>query len=126
MLGIDGVRPAQWAAVVPEVPQPVERFDPPEGLSAEVLAVWTQQAPHAFETRTLTRATAVSFERYCRAAVLEQRLGLTAPGGQDHRGLLRQINAYELQFLLTPCGKAMRGEQKQAQPESKLAKYRRG
>ena len=126
VLGIDGVRHAQWPAVVPDVAQPVEQFGPPEGLIPEVLAVWRQQAPHAFEMRTLARATEVSFERYCRAVVLEQRLGLTAPGGADHRGILRQVNAYELQFLLTPCGKAMRGEQKQAQPESKLAKYRRG
>lgn len=89
-------------------PAPVEEFDAPDSLTREERAVWMMQAPHAFRSRTLTRATALAFERYCRVVVLEQHEAKSsAAGGANHRGLLKQINAYELQFLLTPCGKAM-------------------
>jgi hypothetical protein len=40
--------------------------------------------------------------------VLEQAESKSSgAGGANHRGLLKQINAYELQFLLTPAGKPM-------------------
>lgn len=78
--------------------------------------VWLQQAPHACTQRTLTRATALAFERYCRIVVLEQNEAKSSGvGGANHRGLLRQINAYELQFLLTPAGKPMRDADTPAQ-----------
>jgi hypothetical protein len=70
--------------------------------------VWLKQAPHAFRNRTLTRATALAFERYCKVVVLERNEAKSSGvGGANHRGLLKQINAYELQFMLTPAGKPM-------------------
>ena len=87
---------------------PVEEFDAPDDLTMEERAVWMKQAPHAFKHRTLTRATAMSFERYCKVVVLERNeTRSSAVGGANHRGLLRQINSYELQFMLTPAGKPM-------------------
>lgn len=87
----------------------VDEFAAPDSLSAEERKVWLRQAPFAFKARTLTQATAMSFERYCRMVVLEAALGadVEAAGGTNHRGILQRINALELQFLLTPCGKAL-------------------
>jgi hypothetical protein len=87
---------------------PIEPFGPPDHLSAEELATWLTQAPHALANRTLTRATALAFERYCKVVVLEQNEAKSsARGGANHRGLLKQVNSYELQFMLAPVGKAM-------------------
>lgn len=89
-------------------PSPVEEFDAPNDLTAEERAVWLKQAPHAFANRTLTRASAMAFERYCKVVVLERNEAKSsAVGGPNHRGLLKQVNAYELQFMLAPAGKAM-------------------
>lgn len=89
-------------------PSPIEEFDAPDDLTMEERAVWLKQAPHAFKNRTLTRATALSFERYCKVVVLERHEAKSSGmGGNNHRGLLKQINMYELQFMLTPCGKPM-------------------
>jgi hypothetical protein len=86
----------------------VEEFDAPDSLTMEERAVWLKQAPHAFRAGTLTRGTALAFERYCRIVVLEQNEAKSSGmGGSNHRGLLRQINAYELQFMLIPCGKPL-------------------
>lgn len=86
----------------------IEEFEAPKHLTAEERAVWDQQAPHAFTSRTLTLASALAFERYCQVVVLERNESKSsARGGANHRGLLRQINAYELQFMLMPCGKPM-------------------
>jgi hypothetical protein len=126
--------PSEAARVLvhPSVPttnatSPIEEFDAPDALTMEERAVWLKQAPHAFANRTLVRATALSFERYCRAVVWEQKEGeSSARGGANHRGLLKQINAYELQFLLTPCGKAMPilAPPEEAAP-SKLSRFRK-
>lgn len=87
---------------------PIEEFDAPDDLSADERAVWLKQAPHAFANRTLTRATALAFERYCKVVVLERNEAKSSGvGAANHRGLLKQINAYELQFMLTPAGKPM-------------------
>jgi hypothetical protein len=87
---------------------PIEEFDAPDALTIEERRIWMLQAPHAFANRTLTRASALSFERYCRVVVLEQKeADSSGRGGPNHRGLLKQINAYELQFILTPAGKQM-------------------
>jgi hypothetical protein len=90
------------------IPSPIEEFDAPDSLTADERRVWMGQAPHAFRMRTLTRTTAFAFERYCRLVVREvgeaQGSGLNGP---NHRGLLREIRAYEQQFMLTPCGKPM-------------------
>lgn len=89
-------------------PSPIEEFDAPNDLAADERGVWLKQAPHAFASRTLTRATALAFERYCKVVVLERNEAKSSGvGGANHRGLLKQINAFELQFMLAPCGKAM-------------------
>lgn len=87
---------------------PIEEFDAPNDLSIEERAIWLKQAPFAFANRTLTKASALAFERYCKLVVLERNEAKSSGvGGANHRGLLKQINALELQFLLTPSGKAM-------------------
>lgn len=89
-------------------PSPIEEFDAPNDLTADERAIWMKQAPHAFANRTLTRASALAFERYCKVVVLERNEAKSSGvGGANHRGLLKQVNAFELQFLLTPAGKAM-------------------
>lgn len=87
---------------------PIEEFDAPTDLTPKERAIWLKQAPFAFVNRTLTRATALAFERYCKVVVLERNEAKSSGvGGPNHRGLLKQINAFELQFMLAPCGKAM-------------------
>lgn len=87
---------------------PIEEFDAPDDLAADERAIWLKQAQHAFAHRTLTRATALAFERYCKVVVLERNEARSSGvGGANHRGLLKQINSFELQFMLTPAGKAM-------------------
>lgn len=87
---------------------PIEEFDAPNDLTADERTIWLKQAPHAFANRTLTRASALAFERYCKVVVLERNEAKSSGvGGANHRGLLKQVNAYELQFLLVPAGKAM-------------------
>jgi hypothetical protein len=107
-------------------PSPVEEFDAPDDLTKDERAVWLKQAPHAFAARTLTRATALSFERYCKIVVLERKEAeSSARGGPNHRGLLKQVNAYELQFRLTHDGKPVVASQAPEQPVSKLDRFRR-
>ncbi len=87
---------------------PVETFEAPEDLPADERAVWLIQAPYAFAQRTLTRASALAFARYCKVVVLERNEAKSSGvGGANHRGLLKQVNTCELQFLLTPSGRAM-------------------
>lgn len=85
---------------------PIEEFDAPDDLTADERAIWLKQAPHAFRNRTLTKATALAFERYCKIVVLERNEAKSSGvGGANHRGLLKQLNAYEQQFMLAPTGK---------------------
>lgn len=71
-------------------------------------AVWLKQAPHAFSARTLTKATALAFERYCKTVVLERNESRSSGvGGPNHRGLLKQIREYEKDFLLTASGRPL-------------------
>jgi hypothetical protein len=89
-------------------PSPIEEFDAPDDLTADERAIWLKQAPHAFANRTLTRASALAFERYCKVAVLERNEAKSSGvSAANHRGLLKQVNAFELQFMLCPNGKAM-------------------
>lgn len=89
-------------------PSQVEEFDAPDDFGMEERGVWLKQAPHAFKRGTLTRGSAMSFERYCKIVVLERKEAASSGlGGANHRGLLKQINAYELQFVLTPNGRPM-------------------
>lgn len=111
-------------------PSPVEEFDSPDDLDREARAVWLKQAPHAFAHGTLTRASALSFERYCKLVVLERKEAeSSALNGPNHRGLIKQINTLELQFQLAPCGKPLPvpvPAEKSGKPESPLARFRRG
>lgn len=106
---------------------PVEEFDAPDCLSHDERAIWLIQSPHAFRNRTLTRSTALAFERYCKAVVWERcEAASSARGGPNHRGLLKQINTYELQFMLAPCGKPlMELPAVKAEPQSALSKFRK-
>jgi hypothetical protein len=106
---------------------PVEEFDAPDDLALEERAVWLKQAPHAFRQRTLTKSTALSFERYCKVVVLERNEAKSSGlGGANHRGLLKQVNQYELQFLLTPNGRPIvEPEAEAAAPVSKLSRFRK-
>jgi hypothetical protein len=108
---------------------PVEEFDAPDDLTLDERAVWLKQAPHAFRQRTLTRSTALSFERYCKVVVMERNEAKSSGmGGANHRGLLKQINQYELQFILTPCGAVMPDAAPVAAaepPASKLSRFRK-
>lgn len=93
-------------------------------MTAEERAVWERQAPFAFANRTLTKASAMAFERYCRLVVEEEIEGRSSGhGGSNHRGMVKTLNAYELQFGLTPGGKAMTAPKAEqpAQPEQKRA-----
>jgi hypothetical protein len=85
-----------------------------------------RQAPHAFRERTLTQATALSFERYCRAVVLEDAMAVDADrqGTADHRGLIQRVNTFELQFKLTAMGKPAEGALPAATvPENPLDRF---
>jgi len=100
--------PSSVAPPSTSAPIEVEEFDAPDDLLHDERMIWLRQAPYAFKKGTLTRASALSFERYCKVVVLERNEAKSsAMGGPNHRGLLRQINAYELQFMLTPAGKPL-------------------
>lgn len=89
-------------------PIEVEEFDAPDSLSADARHVWLKQSPHAFKNGTLKRGSAMSFERYCEIVVLERNEAKSSGvGGANHRGLMREVRALELQFMLTPAGKPM-------------------
>lgn len=95
--------PLASVAGVPAVPEPIERFEPVDVLTTEERQVWDRQAPFAFEHRTLVRATAMAFTRYCRVVVLETKEAESSGrGGPNHRGLLQVLNTLEGQFQLAP------------------------
>jgi hypothetical protein len=98
-----------------QVIAPIEEFDAPDDLTMEERQVWMKLASHAFQNRTLTRATALAFEMLCRNLALERRLAgsALARGGADHRGIIQRVDAELLRFNLAPCGKPMY----EAQPE---------
>lgn len=107
----------------------IEEFEAPDDLTRDERSVWLKQAPHAFANGTLTRATALSFERYCRVVVMERKEAeSSARGSANHRGLLKQVNAYELQFMLTAAGKSIVASKAldEAKPVSKLSRFRSG
>lgn len=106
---------------------PIEEFEAPAGLTPDEHMAWVTQAPFAFRNRTLTRASALAFERYCKVLVLERYAAVSSGvGGVDHRGLLKQVNQYELQFMLIPNGRPMPNPEPdhESNPVSKLARFR--
>lgn len=108
LLAVPSRSPHVQASAASVLAEPVDA-PPPAGLTDEQRAVWVRQAPHAVRKGTLNASTAANFERYVRAAALEETIGRDPDraGGADHRGLLQRLNTFELQFLLAPCGKAM-------------------
>lgn len=91
-----------------QVPEGFEEFDAPDALTIEQRKVWVQLAPFAFANRTLTRGTALAFERLCKHIVLERSLEAgELSGGSDHRGMIQRVDAGLLRFNLSPCGKAL-------------------
>lgn len=84
-------------------------------------------APHAFANRTLTRGTALAFERLCRNIALEWELESNSEfrGGPNHRGLIQRVDAGMLRFNLSPCGKPMFESKKpeSAPPVNPLARF---
>lgn len=99
--------PSAPALPVPTVAEkPIEPFDPPSDLEADVRAVWDAMAPHAFRERTLTPARTESFVRYCRMAAKERALWKDSSCNDSAHGRLRkELNALELQFKLTGDGR---------------------
>lgn len=108
---------------------PIEEFDAPNDLTADERVIWLKQAPHAFRHRTLTRASAMAFERYCKLVVMERdEAKSSGKGGPKHIGMLKELNRLELQFLLTPNGRPMPHfavpDVVPMGPQSALAKFR--
>ena len=78
----------------------------PEGLSADVAAVWAELAPHATAEGTLRPSTALAFGVLCRLVVAERQLAVSpVAAGPDHRGILQRMEAGLARFRLTPDGK---------------------
>lgn len=71
---------------------------------ADALAVWQELAPHAFEARTLTKATTAAFAMLCRAVARERAM---AGPDADHRGLMQRVATWMKDFGLAPLGKPM-------------------
>lgn len=94
---------AQRKAALPQV----EEFDAPSDLTTLERLVWLELAPHAFQARTLTRATSYSFRLLCRNIVLERDLAtsVTERGMANHRGIIQRIDAELARFCLSPMGK---------------------
>jgi len=94
----------------------VETFDPPASLRGRPRQVWHELAPHAFEARTLTPATAAAFTMLCRAVVKERALSTAkkGAGGPNHRGLMQRVGSWMKDFALAPLGKALYAAQAQA------------
>lgn len=106
----------------------IERFDPPVDLPSEERLVWDVLAPHAFDNRTLTRATEMSFRLLCRNVVIERALALVGAGTANHRGMIQRVDAELLRFCLSPFGKPIyqAEPQKPANPLEKFLNRKRG
>ena len=107
---------------------PVETFDPPTTLRGRARQVWDALAPAAFEARTLTRATEVSFVILCRNVALERSMAARkrGAGGANHRGMIQRVDAELTKFCLSPFGKPMYAAEpvKQVDPLDRFLKGR--
>ncbi len=90
---------------------PIETFDPPKSLRGKPRQVWDELAPSAFEARTLTRATEVSFVMLCRNVTLLRTMDAArrGRGNANHRGMMQRVDAELTKFCLSPFGKPMYG-----------------
>ena len=125
LVGLDGG--ASHSRLAPQVVQPtapIDRFDPPPDLAPEVLTVWQQLAPYAFEQRTLVPATTESFVLLCRNVVLERLLSVKQPGTAAHRGMIQRVDTELLRFNLSPCGKPLYSAQREQKPVNPLERFR--
>lgn len=88
---------------------PVETFDPPATLRGQARGIWDELAPSAFEARTLTRATEVSFVILCRNVALERQMARRkrGAGSANHRGMIQRVDAELTKFCLSPFGKPL-------------------
>jgi len=86
---------------------PIEPFDAPVDLTPEARGIWVALAPHAFQARTLTRATELAFVLLCQTVALERLYGASMQdrGGASHRGLLQRVETGLAAFGLRPFGK---------------------
>lgn len=114
------------SAPVPQV-APIDEFDAPDDLKTDERLVWLHLAPFAFANRTLTKATALMFNRMCRNIVLERDMANSVldRGSANHRGLIQRVDAELLRFTLSPNGKAIY-EEAPAAPASKLDRFTKG
>lgn len=83
-------------------------------LCLEALTVWHELAPHAFEARTLTPATAAAFTMLCRAVARERATELP---DADHRGLMHRVATWMKDFRIAPLGQPIFA----AQPEKAVS-----
>lgn len=85
---------------------PTDEVAMPPGLPPQAKTVWKRQAPFASAAGMLTPATAMAFGMYCRAVVIERRLG-SGPeaGGSNHRGMMQRVEAGAVRFGLTGTGR---------------------
>ena len=122
--GLDGGAGHRQVVPPAAATAPIDEFDAPDTLSVDERNVWVRQAPLAFKARTLTRSTALAFERYCQLVVRERNEAKSSGcDGPNHARMIRTLNTLELQFQLTPCGKPIyEAEAQPAQPK-KTAGY---
>jgi hypothetical protein len=104
---------------------PGERGQPvpmPEGLPAEVAAVWVRLAPLALAEGTLAPTTAYAFELLCKGVVLEAQLAADADrrGGTDHRGIWARLEVSLGRFRLTADGQPLAAGAAPVRPLSEL------
>jgi len=92
----------------PQIAELEARLDELQGR-VQALAVWHELAPHAFEARTLTPATAAAFVMLCRAVVQERALSASPSGvgGPNHRGLMHRVSTWLKDFAIAPFGKPL-------------------
>jgi hypothetical protein len=102
---------------------PSDTFDPPTTLRGKARAVWLELAPQAFEKRTLTRATELSFVILCRNVALERKMATRkyGAGNANHRGIIQRVDAELAHFCLAPFGKPLSEEKPAAVVSSKWA-----
>lgn len=102
---------------------PSDTFDPPKTLRGNARAVWLELAPLAFELRTLSRATELSFVVLCRNVALERKMacGKYGRGNANHRGMIQRVDAELAHFCLAPFGKPLAEAKPAAAPVSKWA-----
>ena len=114
--------PSAPPAAPPAPPIDGDTFDPPASLRGRAKVVWGQLAPLAFELRTLTRATEVSFVILCRNVALEHKMATRTygVGNANHRGIIQRVDAELAHFCLAPFGKPL-AEKEPAAPVSKWA-----